>query len=534
MSKPILFNSKGSQVRSQQISKSSGITQKAQGLYGNIFGYGNAGRYKYRYYTLGDTAQGLDTYSRELLVRWSREMYAQLPIVSSAIKIKAQFSVGDGFIPEYKGINSQWGKIAEDWLKQQWFPNCCTRGSSYNFNTCLDLFSQQLDVDGDFLQVFGTDKYGFPLFQIITSHRIKTSKDNSILTEGQYKNCIVSDGVIYSPNGQALAFCVENASNMVNNGSTQTPSMIFDSKDAQLVFQKKYFDKHRGVPSISPAILQAISLQELDQYEMDKAKMNSMIGYVEKNASGEAPQELQNTLQSLLQDSNNGGNSLLISPNDHALKIINGPEIRYIRAEGGDIKSFQTNGPTSEAQNYMTKLEIQVLSTLGIPAQLIFHPDKVGGRVTSAVAEIFRNEIVDRQKLLRQRAAFMCGWALSKAMNLGLIPENNEENLTTIFDFSLPPKFSLDAKYDNDIIIDNYNNGVTSLNDTTLAISNKTATQVLAEQKKEQIEFYNNAKEVSTATGVELQTVISNWRQTAVKTTVTMKAPTEEDNSNEQ
>ena len=74
--------------------------KKSQGLFGNTFSYNNAGKYRNRYYTLSDNSNGLDTYSRELLVRWSREITAQLPIVSSAIRALAEFSVDNAYLPE--------------------------------------------------------------------------------------------------------------------------------------------------------------------------------------------------------------------------------------------------------------------------------------------------------------------------------------------------------------------------------------------------------------------------------------------------
>ena len=527
-----LYNSKGSQIRTNT---KPAFNKQAQGLFGNIFGYSQAGKFKYRFYTLSDSNQGLDTYSRELLVRWSREMEAQNPTISSAIDILSQFAVGDSYLPVYTGNNKEWGKQVVDWLLNDWYPNCCTRGNAYDFQTSVNLFSKALDTDGDFLQVFGSSTEGFPMFQIIPSHRIKNmGKDGQKITDdGQYKDCIMSDGIIYTPQGTAVGACVENASNMVNSMAEQTPKIIFDFTNSKLIFSTRFFDKNRGIPSIGSAILQAISLQELDQYEMDKLKMQSMIGLVEHTPSGEAPIELQNTFQQLLSQSDETGNALFISPNDHAVKIIQGPEMRYVKANGGDIKSFASTGPTNDAQEYMTKLETQVLSTLGVPHQLVFSTTKIGGRVTSACAEIFRAAISKRQRILDKTCKFTVGWAIAKAIKAGILPENNDENLTRVFDFTHPPTFSLDAKYDADIITNRLTNGISSMNDATTNLLNKTASEVMSEQEAEQIEFYNRAKKVSETTGIDLNMVIANWRQTPLKTTQTMQVAPTEDTPNE-
>ena len=497
--------------------------KKSQGLFGNTFSYNNAGKYRNRYYTLSDNSNGLDTYSRELLVRWSREITAQLPIVSSAIRALAEFSVDNAYLPEYVGNNTEWGKIATDWLTNTWYPNCCTRGNAYDFQTCLNLFSQSIDTDGDFLQVFGIDNYGFPLFQVIPTNRIKSTKDNVLISEGAYKDCIISDGVVYTMQGKAVGYTVLNSQNMVNSAINNNSEVIFSAKDSRLLFETRYFDKNRGIPSIAPAILQALSIQELDSYLMDKIKIESMVGLIEATPTGEAPQELQNTLQELLNETDNGnGASLMISPQEHAVSIVNGPEIRYVRAEGGDIRPMATSGPTDQAGEYMSRLETQILSTLGVPHQLIFSTSKVSGRVTSAVAEIFRSAVRKRQAILDKTAKFTVGWALAKAVDAGILPPNDDENFTQIFNFTKPAEFSLDARYDNDIIIDNYSNGFITLNDATTKICNKTATEVTRLQADEQVVFYNEAMRVAKETGMDLNIVISNWKKTPVTTTATI------------
>ena len=499
-------------------------SKNASNLFGNIYSYGNAGKYAYRYYSLQDTNSGLDTYSRELLVKWSREIAAQLPVVSSAIKILSQFAVDDAYLPEYVGNNKEWGKAATEWLVESFYPNCCTRGNAYNFQTSLKLLSQTIDTDGDVLQVFGKDKYGFPMFQIIPSHRIKSNKDNAVINEGKYKDCIIADGIVYTQSGKAVGYVVQNPNNLVSNMVKDSgEEIIFDTKDAHLIFDARFFDKNRGIPSIAPAILQAMSIQELDRYLMDKLKIESMIGLIEKNQTGEAPQELQDTLNALLEDVNNTGNPLMISPNDHAVQIVNGAEIRYVRADGGDIKTLSSNSPAMESQEYMSKLETQILATLGVPHQLIFSPQKASGRVTSAIAEVFRSQIKQRQGLLDKHGKFTIAWALSHAMEQGFIPRNNEENLFKAFEFTKPQEFSLDAKYDNQIIIDNLNNGIITLNDATSRICNKSANRVIEEQADEQIKFYKEAKRVSDTTGIDINLVISNWKNTPVQVTNTIQ-----------
>ena len=494
--------------------------KQAMGLYGNIYAYPNYGKYRPRFYTSNDTSVGLDKMSLDLVKRWSREMFAQLPFVSVAVKTLANFAIADSYLPIYNGQNKEWWNEAEEWLLNDWYPNCNVRGSHFDFRTSLRLESQLIDVDGDFLLVYGEED-GFPKFQIIPSNRIVANlNENTLIIEGPMKGTIISDGVYYTSQGKPVAYHVKNAGNLVNtttNDFDQNKDKIFGTKDAHLILDPLYFDKLRGVPAIGSAILQALSIQQLDDLLMEKIKIQSSIALVESNPRGETPVEYQDTLSRLLEHAGNGGGGgegvgAMMSPNTHAIKVVQGSGIRYVHAEGGDIKSLGANDPASETMDYIERLETQILSTIGVPHTLVFSTDKVSGRVTSAVAEMFRSAIKRRQAIIDKTAKFRVAWALSKAMQKGLISNNDTDNLFKVIEFTKPTRFSLDAKYDSAIVIEQYESGFSSLNEATTQLYNKTAEQTLDEQANEQIMFYKRAKLVSEQTGVDVNTVIAGWR----------------------
>lgn len=482
------------------------------GLYGNIYNWRNSGKYQQRYYTLGDANQGLDTLSRELLVRWSREMVGQLPIIRTAIRILADFSIGQAYLPIYSGQNKNWWNDASKWLLEEWYPSANVRG--FDFQSSLRLESALLDTDGDYLIVYGIDN-GFPKFQIIQNNRLKNQdQDNATITDGPMAGTMVSDGVYYLPNGKAVGFAITNPKNLVNQmAGEQSKQITISARDATLILDPEFIDKLRGVPSIGSAILQALSIQELDSYLMEKIKIESSIALIESNARGQAPVELQNTLQELLNVGQDVGlANAAISPNTHAVQMVQGSEIRYLYADGSDIKSLASSTPGFESQKYVERLETQVLSTIGVPHQLVYSVDSASGRITSSIAEIFRASVKRRQSIYDRTAKLRVAWALAKAGEAGLIPKNEDENLLRVIGFTHPPEFTLDAKYDSQIVIDRYKAGFTTLNDVTTKLSNKPAEQVLDEQANEQIAFYKRAKRISEETGVDLSVVISGWR----------------------
>lgn len=527
MKSPMLYDSRGNQVVPSQKLRNDVPRKQATGLYGNIYQFPNYGKFRPRYYSLGDTNQGLDTLSRELLVRWSREMYAQQPFIPAAINALAEFSIGNSYLPEYYGTNKEWWKLAEEWLLESWYPNCSTKGSDFDFQTLLNIESKLIDVDGDYLIVFGEEN-GFPKFQIIQNNRIKSqAADNTLVTSGPYAGLMLSDGIYYTLQGKPVAYNIYNANNLVNQMATITEDKVFTTREARLIYDARYVDKARGIPSIGSAILQALSIQELDSYLMEKIKIESTIALIEKTPSGEAPLELQNTLEALNQQGTEYG-AFNPSPNTHAIDIVQGSQIRYVHAEGGDIKTLASNSPGNETAEYMVRLETQILSTLGVPHQLIYSTDKIGGRITTGVAEIFRSAISRRQKIMDKRAKFTIAWALAKAMDSGFIPRNDEESLFKVINFTHPKNFTLDAKYDNQIIVDQYDAGFSTLNSATTKLFNKTAEQTLSEQAQEQIMFYQKAQEVASATGMDINVVMSNWRKTTVPQDFVTKSNTDE------
>lgn len=495
--------------------------KSAMGLYGNIYSYPNYGRYTPRFYALQDMEQGLDSLSRELLVRWSRECVAQLPFIQSAIRVLAQFSVGSAYLPEYVGKNEAWGKEAVSWLKEIWYPQCCTRGSAFDFQNIMFLASCTMDQDGDFLCIYGKEN-GFPKIQIIPSNRVRSTNGDGVgsgwsdqsplgYNPGPLPGTITSDGVVYDYNGKVRGYSVVNYGNLVNNIAKVTDDVFINTKDAHLVFDAKYFDKGRGVPSVGSAILQALSIQELDTYLMDKVKLSSMLGYIEATPSGEGPQELATTADLLNSEASAFG-VFNPSPNVHAVEVVQGVTNRYIKASGGDIKMLDSNTPSDETKNYVTRLENQILSTIGVPHCLVYSQDQVSGRISDGVVEIFNAAVERRQKVLDKTGKFILAWALSNAMKEGLIPENNEENLLSVINLTHPTKLSLNAGYDRKADLDDLAAGVKSLNDVTKK-SGKTASQVMEEQEKEATELLIRANRISKETGTDVRVVLQLLRE---------------------
>lgn len=501
------------------------LQKKAFGLNGSIYEYPNSGRFRPRVYTNQDNELGINQYSRDLLVRWSREMAWQQPWILSAIKLLSHFVVGDQYLPYWTGESPNGNEYIQ-WLKEVFYKNCSNRG--YDYQTLIGLSCEVIDIDGDFLKIYGSDKTG-PKIQVVPTHRIRAASSNPYGLSAQegpqagpYPNTIVSDGVVYTNQGTPIAYSVMAPKNMVNSsfgGSGDTKYISI--KDCKLVYipPTGMMDRGRGFPTISSGILQALSIEEIESYMTEKMKIQSMYAVVEKTPEGEGPLEEEMAYQ-------NAANNAMISqlqgfgigsqPNSNAsqgLRIVDNPAIKYVACAGGDIK-FPTNTLTDkEGADWITRLEKGVLGCLGTPHALLFSPDDVSGKMNTSVVEIFNGAITKRQAFLDKQAQFDCGWALAKAIEDKELPPCDDEILTNCLAFTHPPKFSIDDAKQRQVDSQAYEAGIITLQD--IAIKNNTSAESIIEQRtKENILIVNGAKQIVKETGVEMATALQMMRET--------------------
>jgi len=524
MLKNKLLNEHGKPLNIAPSVKKQGFAQ-----FSSIYEYPNQQRYRSRFYVNQDSELGASNLTRDFICRWSRELCAQTGWVYSAIRMLALYSVGSAYLPQYQGNNKEWGKLATTWLTNEFYPNCNKRGPTFDFTTTMFVASMMLDQDGDMLCIYGEDESGNPKIQIVPSHRISsrnsknqqdtffvTPSSENTPTAGPLPNTIVSDGVVYDYQGGPVGYNVMNPNNMVNSLLGNQGNQFFSTKDAQLIYDPRFFDRGRGFPSISSAVLTGLSLQEIQDYMVEKLKIESMVALVEKTPNGEGPLEDNNSYASMLAESNDIGLYPGIANGAQSatkgLKIVTGPTIKYVNASGGDIKSLASNTPAGETQEYITRLESHVLQAIGVPHPLLFSPEKISGRMSDGVGKLFNSSINYRQKILDKWAAFICSWAVAKAIKNGDLPPNDEESLYGLFTFTHPAAFTLNDGYDRQSDVSDYQAGLKSLTEI-LSKRNKNIVDFMKEIEDEKTLFFQTAQNIAKATDTDIKLVINSLRE---------------------
>jgi len=502
-----------------EMNRSNNLQKKAFGLNGSIYEYPNAGRFRPRVYTNQDSELGLNQYSRDLLVRWSREMAWQQPWVLSAIKLLSYFSVGDQYIPYWMGENKN-GEEYIQWLTEVFYKNCSNRG--YDYQTLVGLTSETIDIDGDFLKIYGEDETG-PKIQVVPTHRIRAASSNPYGLSAQegpqagpYPNTVVSDGVVYTNQGTPIAYSVIGRKNMVNLsfGGSGNETYI-PIKNCRLVYipPTGMMDRGRGIPSISPGILQALSVEEIESYMTEKMKIQSLYAVLEKTPEGEGPYEEEQAYQNAANTSFNGGLQgfgIGSQPNQNAsqgLRIVDNPAIKYVSCQGGDIRFPTATLTDKEGSNWIERLEKGVLGCLGVPHALLFSPDDVSGKMNTSVVQIFNGAITKRQQFLDKQATFDCSWAISKAIVNGELPPLDDEILTDCIGFSHPDAFSIDDAKARQIDNQEYKSGYKTLEEIAIK-NNTTAEEIINQKTKEGIMIAKGAQQIVKETGVDINVAL--------------------------
>jgi hypothetical protein len=238
------------------------------------------------------------------------------------------------------------------------------------------------------------------------------------------------------------------------------------------------------------------------------------------------------------------GNINTTSPNavtapSTGMQVIDGPSMKYVSVNGGDVKNMTTDAVATETANFLTKCKAEILASMGIPETFVFSPNAVSGRMSDGVCKLFNSTIKQRQKILDKYGKLIIVQALTKAMQNGDIEENWDENLYEAIDFTHPPIVSLNDSYDRQDNLDYFKAGLLSMNDITMKAFGKTSEQVINEIAKDVTLFTNAAKQVVKDTGgdpndsTQVEKVEAKMREQANKTAMPAPNPNDLDNNKE-
>lgn len=430
-----------------------------------------------RYAALNDTNKLLPQGSWRTMTAFARALYSTLGEVRGPILEKANLSVGDGWIPQFTGTDTAWGRKAEVWL-WEWMKIADVRGSPYDFHTDLRLASVALDRDGDIGVLLTENADGYPLIKLFAGHRIGSRTDGKV-EAGPYAGLQIFNGVIFNAEGRTVAYRLL--------GDSEGDDRDVSARDLCLTFDPDWCDQARGISALYHAITALQDRQDIDDYTLQGIKAAATRALVEENESGES-------------DSGSGRTNLTADASGLQVQDLLGGTIQYFKAgTGSKLSVVDDKRPSTENQAFKESLLRAAYQGLEWPYEFTRDAKEIGGANVRVVVSKINRTVKKRQAILRKLATRIAGYALSKGIKNKALPPSKE---WWMWDWQMPAALTADAGRDSQAARENYKMGMGTLRDYFGSQG-----QWWEEQLDQRIAEAKAIKEKCAAAGVDVRAV---------------------------
>lgn len=387
----------------------------------------NSGSRPYESVEMKDIGDLVPSWDRKTIVSASRKLYLNEEILKGAIEQKSMYSVGRAWLPKFQGENKEWGDRASKWLHEEWYQLCDIRGSEYDFTTTLYTTSNAIDRDGENWELLTEDRTGYPRIQQIPAHRVGCSHatGSGFIKEGPYRNAKIRDGIAYNRLEQPVAVSI-----LSEDGKSE---VWVSYRNIIHNFDPSWQEQGRGLPAFTASLNKLRDMLQSHEWEQHALLMASAIGLIEKNETG-GP------------DMGDPGNVLTGATEGVAagtgvtVESFAGGMMRYFRANsGGGIEQLVNARPGPEWESFHDRIIRAALVGVGWPYSLW----KPSGQGTAERNDISKAQLAveDRQETLKKGARRKVGYAISKAIKLGILEPSAD---WWKWDFTMPKKLTID------------------------------------------------------------------------------------------
>jgi capsid protein len=379
---------------------------------------------------------------RQFIVSGSRLLFENYGPWSAPIVQKADNVIGRAWNPTFWGEDREWGKLAVNWLANQWYGNCDVKGRAWDFKTNLWLDSVAIDRDGDFIIYLTKAASGYPLTQRISVNRIGqrntsvTSQGKSgysIVQDGPYKGLRISHGVIRDKFNRAIAYRIL--------GDTVAEDVDLDASRCIHVFDPRWHDQVRGIPAGTAAIKSIYGSMTATEREQLNQLIRSSIALIEYNETG-GPDLTDPSVEA-------GTDATSNAPASPTIESLAGGMIKYFRSNsGGKMEAVDNNTPGDMWENFQDRAVRQQSTAFNWPYELYWKSGGVNSALVRNIQERARASVEDRQDTIKSPALFQIRYAVAVAMNIGILPRPKKPADWWKIGFVMPRKFSIDPGRD--------------------------------------------------------------------------------------
>jgi hypothetical protein len=479
----------------------------------------NPKAYKPRLWLSNDTKSNVTSYDRMELVNYSRQLFAQIDVLATAIYQKNNWAFGDAWDAHYTGEDVEWAKRAKDFLDFQFYPYCNRRGPQFDLRTSMRLMGQAWDVDGDDLIILTESEKGFPQFAMYPATRISSHTNNTRgkngdeVKGGPLAGAKIFDGIILNRDNRFLGARIVD-----DDGKAYTD---IPANNCDFAFEAIWSDQMRGIPKVAPSILNWLSLQDTDQYTQDSVKRAAKVGFAVSNAEGEAPVSNQvitaeDSPASGVADADVVGGMESDRKIHYEETAGGGGEIWYLDATQGEkIEQLDYSNPHPNIEAFIERIRAGALSQIGWHHELLNLG--AGGRAPSRVlCDLANRTIGARQATGEKRWKRIIGYALAKAVKSGFLRRPSDPRDYNRWEPGYPKQISVDAGNDAKAALDLMKFGLSTIG-IEAAKAGYHPDYIRSQQKKELNNAIADAKELFAqvkAEGMTFQECLQLVRQT--------------------
>lgn len=449
------------------------------------------------------------------LLSASRRLWANYDVLKGATGQKAMHSIGRAWEPTFLGDDKDWGDVATKWLRDEWYSVCDVRGEIYDFKTSLFLDSISIDRDGDVAVLFTSTDTGYPQLQHIPANRIGQRQwTEQIVSNDVASDVTNADGTVTQVMGlyQGLRMRLGTISNHFGRtvayrilGSLPADDRDVSARDVIIRYDPEWHDQCRGFPAFTGSINFLRDNFQSHAWEHQAQLMRSAIGLVEWNESGTAdPMDPGSVL---------GGTG--VGTSTFTQEKFDGGMLRYFKAGGGNkLEAFKSDRPGQEWDSFQDRVIRIALLGINWPYSLCWKPDGMNGTQERSEIEKARTSIKDRQDLLAPLAKREVGYAVSKAIKLGILPKYPGKDLggQLNWSFSMPAEFSIDAGRDGQNQREDFKLGFTNLQDVW-GKRGQTYDHQKERRKKETADLIDDAQALSKEKNIPFGTALTLLQQ---------------------
>lgn len=329
---------------------------------------------------------------RRELLKNSRYWERNNPYFQKIIHLSISFTVGaTGLRLVPNSSDEEFNEIAGKWWRK--FEQRPTLDTFHPMATLQSLMVRCFLVEGESFIIMAKDKTGRPALQMVDAHRVETPGDKDI-----QEGVNIIDGVEIDDAGLPIAYYVRQrdvsgfyGQNSLLTGATQLGYTLpgayarIDAENMLHLFEPVRPGLTRGLPALYACERILHDLDDLQDYEMQKAKENARTAKVVNTVTGEAP-TTQNKyrINSQISSQNAAGNTFT-KPMPEYYEQTFGGDVAYLMPNE-KMEVFQNDQPSAATQAYWEQNIGAVCISVGVPRVLVV-PYSLQGTVLRADIE---------------------------------------------------------------------------------------------------------------------------------------------------